>query len=145
MVLNAAGDSVKVVLNSDTCADVPAAGTSIITDLGPDDSIGAINATVNFIFTQAGMYKVCYKVERGTFVQVGGTSWVVSGVVPTHFQGGSNMIVKEDEFITLNGGSGMNLGSGKDKCKLIDWHDPCSSAAVPASNSVEVTPWVARD
>ena len=139
--LTAGGDSVKVVSHSDTCAANPAPGTSIVTDLGPNDSTGKTNATGSFTFPQAGLYKVCYQVVGHNFDQVGTELLNVSGVPPTYFQDDGNVFASdgtEQETITLLGGSGMNLGSGNDKCKLVDWHDTCTDSAQPAGGSAEV-------
>ena len=135
------GDSAKVVSQSNNCAASPAPGTSVVSDLGPDDKTNAETATISINFSQAGSYKVCYKVPGRNFVQVGATLLVVSAVLPTSFHDDGSVFVSqgtEQEFITFRGGSGMNLGSGKDKCKLIDWHDFCSTSAEPAGGSAEV-------
>ena len=65
-------DSAKVVSSSSVCSGSPAQGTVVDSNLGPDNTNGAASATAAFIFPSAGMYKVCYKLARGTtWKQVG--------------------------------------------------------------------------
>ena len=136
------GDTAKMVLGSDTCAYQTAGGTSEVTDLGPDDSKAATNVTATFIVTIAGTYKLCYKVFGGAYTQIGTKQWTVLGVNPTSFRDDGNVHTSDSgvtEFIDLWGGSGMNLQSGKDMLKVVDWHDSCSEGARPAWGSTEVT------
>ena len=136
------GDTAKVVKDADTCAYPAAGGTSEVTNLGPDDSEGAFNATTAFTPTVAGMYKICYKVEGGTYTEVG-TQWTVKGVVPTSFQDDGAVLISQGspvtEYIDVYGGSGMKLASGKDSLKAVDWHEKCADGTPTAGGSTEVT------
>ena len=58
------GDVMKVVTGNGTCSDSPAAGTSVVSDLGPDDSYGdPTEATVHVNFTAGGSYKALYRLH----------------------------------------------------------------------------------
>jgi len=62
-------DSIKVIDDSDSCTEGTALQT--VTDLGPDDSVSATEATAELAaFTVAGNYKICYKVAGGTWSHV---------------------------------------------------------------------------
>ena len=84
-------DAAKVVLSSGDCSSGAAGGgTSEVTDLGPDDSTSATSATAAFTWTSAGTYKVCYKVDGGSYAQVGTSTVTVSGTTtPTGSPTGS--------------------------------------------------------
>ena len=138
------GDSSKIVSSNDTCAYQVAGGTSEVTDLGPDNSQGSVNATAAFSFTIAGSYKVCYKVAgENDYRQVGAELLIVLAVPPIrfHLDGvvfASQLPLTEYVYIDLHGGSGMNLGSGKDTLKVIDWHIECAANPEAAGGSSEV-------
>ena len=87
-------DTAKMVDKMGSCAsDAAAGGTAEVTDLGPNDAKGVSNATANFTFTSTGSYKLCYKVEGGSYQQVGTGSVLVKGVPPTSFIDNGGFII----------------------------------------------------
>ena len=71
-------DNAKVVASTGQCATNSAAGGNPeVTNLGADESdvaasfVQAHNVTTAFTFTNAGSYKMCYKLTDGSYAQVG--------------------------------------------------------------------------
>ena len=55
-------DTVKVVSSLSSClTGDPDGGTTSVTNLGPDDGVGATIATGQFTWSVPGLYKLCYK------------------------------------------------------------------------------------
>ena len=69
--LGSAKNAAKAVSGSGSCSDGPADGTTIITDLGPTNAIGAVSATGSFSWSTPGTYKMCYSLEGQVWVAVG--------------------------------------------------------------------------
>ena len=83
--LREGGDAVKVVDFHGSCEDAASGGTSVVTNLGNDDSIGAYEATAQLSMTAAGSYMVCYWLYGGNWTQVGSAYFTVnreSGTAP---------------------------------------------------------------
>ena len=75
-------DAAKVVTSSVTCAASAAAGTSVVSDLGPSDSENSKAAQATFSFAVPGKYHVCYKLAGSTTYQEAGS--VEIEVTPLH-------------------------------------------------------------
>ena len=125
-------DAAKVVLSTESCAAVPANGTSEIIDLDPGDSNEADSATVSWDIAIAGSYKVCYKLAGGVYSQVGTELATVYGVLPVSFAHGSITTSGSHTFDIL-GGSGLNLAAGRDAAKIVFATGSCNDAAAGGS------------
>ena len=60
--LRSNGDAAKAVLYYESCNEAPAGGSVLITDLGANDAVGAVQATAQFTFSTPGSYNNCYAV-----------------------------------------------------------------------------------
>ena len=129
---NSGQDSAKVVAASGSCEDSPYSGISEVTDLGPGDDYATSSKTVtaHFTFTQAGQYKVCYKVAGGSYTEVGNT--IIAGDTnsnndmyacdwTTHVDKSSsgNACSDSTEYTTLLAGKLKCLEFGPSNCKGV--------------------------
>ena len=73
MNLLSGNDALKVVAASGDCTGQAVGGSSVVTDLGPDDTSGSAvdEATASLTFDTEGAYKVCYQLVGSSYVQVG--------------------------------------------------------------------------
>ena len=79
-------DAMKAVHGADSCLANVAGGTTIDTDLGPNDADGATDATCQFTWQHPGRYQLCYRTWGGNFTKVqpnGDGSQLVITVTPT--------------------------------------------------------------
>ena len=134
--LGSGADAAKAVVSSGTCADPAGGGSSEVTDLGPGDSTSTTLANLRLTFTAAGTYKVCYKVQGGSYVQVGTSLVSVSGVTPTEFTDDGSVEAGGSETITLTGGTGMNRANGTNWVKAVVSSGTCVDAAGGGSSEV---------
>ena len=90
---------------------LPPTGTTEAVNPGLTLSSDATSATAGFTFDIADTYKVCYKVDGGSYVQVGTSLLTTVGVPPTRFADDGKVLFGENatEYITLHGGSGQNV------------------------------------
>jgi hypothetical protein len=63
-------DSAKIIAVPGTCFGNAAGGTTVITDLGPDDNSGATAATAQFTWQQVGKFQLCYRALGGNYTKV---------------------------------------------------------------------------
>ena len=123
--LASGGDSAKLVAPNVACGSGAAAiGTSEVTDLGPDNTDGAMEATITLTLQTGGDYKVCYRLAGGTYTQVG-SNMLWAG--PTGFNDDGFVTVGKQEIITITGGSGFNrTGSDGDGVIMVPSSNTCS-------------------
>ena len=100
-------------------ADDAAGGTSVDSNLGPNDALSATTASAAFTFTTAGTYKVCYKVLGGSWTRVGTGQIAVTGVKPTGFGDDGSVTTGTSELISFTGGNGLNLANSADAVKIV--------------------------
>ena len=62
-------DVMKAVHGADSCLGSAAGGTSIDTDLGPNDADGATDATCQFTWRHPGRYQLCYRTWGGNYTK----------------------------------------------------------------------------
>ena len=130
------GDVAKVVYYTGACSDAAQGGSLEVADLGPDDADGATNATATFTFSKAGVYKVCYKVLRGNFVEVGSSNFTVFGVAPTLWSINSTVYTAKQFTLSFDGGSGLKLDGSGDSAKIVSNESSCSNSSAGGTTVV---------
>ena len=83
--LGPGSDAAAVVESKNTCTAASGSGSLEAKDLGPNDDGGATEATAVVTVKKAGTYKVCYKLNGGTYSRVGGELLTFSATAPTSF------------------------------------------------------------
>ena len=119
-------DSAKIVPVDFTCLSN---STLEVTNLGPGDSIGAASAQFEVVFTYTGTYKVCYRLDGGTYVHVGTTALVVYSTAPNSRSYSGVLQTGSAKTFTLSGGAGLQLGLQQDAVKVVRATDVCAGSA----------------
>ena len=141
LALGSNQDAAKAVDGSSTCTSSSAGDSSEVLDLGPDNEVGATIATAQVKFSAAGVYYVCYKVEGGSYVQVGSSTLTVLGVSPSRFQLDMNPItIQAAVSVTVLGGSGLNLGAAQDALGIISSSGQCSETSLFTNTDTDLGP-----
>ena len=133
------GDNAKAIGSAGDCGtDAAAGGTSIVTNLGPDDSADATSATAAFTWTSLGQYKLCYQLKGGSYTEI--TPLItVYGSAPTLFSTSGTVEPGAAATITFNSGSCLTLGPNEDQAKAVASDGTCSDATAAAGGSAVVT------
>eukprot|EP00929_Paragymnodinium_shiwhaense_P123459 TRINITY_DN9734_c0_g5_i1.p1 TRINITY_DN9734_c0_g5~~TRINITY_DN9734_c0_g5_i1.p1 ORF type:complete len:1096 (+),score=165.78 TRINITY_DN9734_c0_g5_i1:67-3354(+) len=127
-------DKVKFVEAATAVCTAPlAAGTSEITNLGPDDLNGQTTAEATVAFNTAGYYRACYQTYLAPDYTMLLGLIVVRGVTsfsPTLVMPGELSIIQFD-------GIGLDRGNGQDSAKVVlDTAVDCSGGAVSGTSEI---------
>jgi len=89
----------------------------------PQDILPVTSANVSLTFSEAGTYKICYKLAGGNFSLISTPdedTLYVSPKSPTGIRGFPSVVMLDSKMnISFTGGSGLDLAKGGDEAKFV--------------------------